>query len=97
MSTLVKEDSWVWVMVQNPEKDEQLLGQYDETGDISYIPTFLEKDDAMKCYNYLTLDKSQKYEAQAIIYEDLARHASENGFMLFFLNGSGEVLDKVGI
>lgn len=96
MSTLVKEDSWVWVVVQNPDKNEQLLGQHDKEGDISYIPTFLEKDEALKCYNLLTLEKSQKYEVQAIIYEDLTRQASENGFMLFILNGSGEVLDKVG-
>ncbi|MDM8551390.1 hypothetical protein QUF72_14995 [Desulfobacterales bacterium HSG2] len=96
MSKLVNEESWVWVVIQDPEKNEQLLGQHDEKSDVSYIPTFLEKDEALKCYNYLALDKSRKYDIQAMLYEELASQASENGFMLFILNGSGEVLEKAG-
>ncbi len=89
------ENSWVWVVIQDPGGNEQLLGQHDEENDISFIPTFLEKDEALKCYNSLVLDKGQKYEIQAIIYEELTEQAFENGFMLFILNGSGELLDKV--
>jgi len=70
------ENSWVWVVIQDPGGNEQLLGQHDEENDISFIPTFLEKDEALK-------------------YEELTEQAFENGFMLFILNGSGELLDKV--
>ncbi len=82
-------------MIQDPEKDEQILGQHDQENDISFIPTFLEKDEALKCHNNLVLDKKIKYELQAILFEELEREAAENGFLIFILNGSGEVLDKI--
>jgi len=49
----------------------------------------------LKCYNSLALEKGRKYETQAIMYEDLIRYAFENGFLVFMLNGSGEILDKI--
>jgi hypothetical protein len=33
----IQEDQWVWVVVQDPGKDERFLGQHDEKQDISYI------------------------------------------------------------
>ncbi|MFW6148222.1 MAG: hypothetical protein ACOC6B_07520 [Thermodesulfobacteriota bacterium] len=95
MSINIQADQWVWVIVQDPEKDAQFLGQHDEHLDISYIPMFLEKEDALQCLNLLTRDKKKKYEAQAIQYDQLAHDAAENGFMLFVLNNAGEILDKI--
>ena len=40
-------------------------------------------------------EKGLKYEVQAILYEDLSQRAGEYGFMLFLLNGAGEVLEKI--
>ena len=95
MSELIQGNPWVWVVVQDPEGDEQFLGQRDEEKGESFIPTFLEKDEALKCLNLLTKEKGHTYEVQAIQYEDLAGRAAEKGFMLFVLNGSGEVLEKI--
>ncbi|MDY6967665.1 MAG: hypothetical protein SVR08_03265 [Spirochaetota bacterium] len=95
MSDLVKQGQWVWIIVQEKNGNEQFLGQYDNKSNESYIPTFLEKDDALQCINLLTRDKSIKHEIQAIQFEDLGQSASQNGFLLFVLNGEGEVLEKI--
>jgi len=95
MSKKIKDDQWVWIVVQDPGGDEQFLGQRDETKDMSFIPTFLEKDAALQCMNHLALERGHKYETQAILYEDLAPKAAEQGFRLFILNESGVVLEKI--
>ncbi len=95
MSRLIDDTTWVWGVVLNPEKDENLLGQYDEENQVSFIPIFLERDETLKSLHNLAMEKGKKYEIQAILYEDVSRYASENGFMIFILNGDGEVLDKI--
>ena len=95
MNALIKKDQWVWVVVQDPGENEQFLGQYDAGTDESFIPIFLEKEEAQYGLNLLSREKGHKYEAQAIIYEEVADHASDKGFRLFVLNGEGEILDKV--
>lgn len=95
MSKLVRGNPWVWVVVQDPGGNEQFLGQHDKEKDVSFILTFLEKEEALECLKHMTLEEGQKYEIQAIQYEELARNSVENGFMLFILNGSGEILEKI--
>ena len=95
MDISLNEDTWVWIMIQDPGKNEQILGQVEEETDISFIPTFVEKEEALKCYGLLTLEKNIKYEAQAIIYEDLVNHTSNNGFMIFLLDSEGKILKKI--
>lgn len=95
MTISIRKDQWVWVYVFGPEGKDQILGQQDEKNDIAFIPTFQDKDTALICYNSLAKDKDQKYEAQAVIFEDLQKYAGENGFLIFILNGSGEILEKL--
>jgi len=95
MSNLIQGNPWVWVVVLDPGGNEQFLGQQYKKGDISFIPTFLEKEEALECLDHLIRDKGKKYEAQAIQYEELAHDAAEHKFMLFILNGAGEVLEKI--
>lgn len=95
MSNLIQGNPWVWVVVLNPGGNEQFLGQHYKEEDISFIPTFLEKDEALECLDHLTRDEEKKYEVQAIQYEELARDAVDHGFMLFILNGAGKVLEKI--
>lgn len=95
MSNIPKDDQWVWVLVQESDGNEQILGQHDDDKNISFIPAFLEKEEGQKCYDFLIREKGKKDEFQAIIYEDLARHAAENGSMIYILNGSGEILEKI--
>ena len=95
MNISIKEDQWIWVVVQDPGENEQFLGQQDEGTGTSFIPIFLEKEEAQYGFNLLSREKGHKYEIQAVIYEELADHASENGFRIFVINGEGEILDKI--
>ena len=95
MTKSVKEDQWVWVVLQDPGGNEQFLGQYDEEQKMSFIPTFLKKEEALQCLNLLAKDSGQKYEVQAIRYWDLAHQASDNKFMIFVLSGDGNVVEKI--
>ena len=92
---LVKANPWVYVVVQDPGGNEQLLGQHDGEENISFIPTFFEKEQALQCLEHLPKDKTGKYEVQAMKYEDLAGHSAGKGFMIYVLNGAGEVLEKI--
>ena len=95
MSKLVSDEQWVWVVVRDPGGNEQFLGQRDEDKGISFIPIFLSKDDAERGLSALPLEPGHKYEVQAIMFDDLCQRAADNGFMLFVVNGSGQVLEKI--
>lgn len=97
MSQQIQGNPWIYVIVQDPGGDEQFLGQTDEEKNVSFIPLFLEKDAASQCLPFLVREKGLKYEAQAILYEDLVDYASKNGFMIFILDGAGKILEKIGV
>ena len=87
-------DSWVWAIVQDPDGNEQFLGQLHEDTDEMFIPIFLDKEEAQKGMELLAQDKGKKYEPQAIIYDDLTIYAKKNGFNIFLLDKEGSVLEK---
>jgi len=95
MSQLLKNHQWVYVVVQDPGKDEQYLGQYETKSDTAFIPVFIEKEHALMCMNLLVKDKGKKYEVQAVIYEELAEHAGAGGFKLYVLNNEGTIQEKI--
>ena len=95
MTNKPKPDAWIWVIVQNPGSDEQFLGQYDDKKDLSFIPAFYEKDVALQCLGRLITEKGEKYEAQAILFEELAGDAAQHGFLIFMLNADGEILEEI--
>ena len=87
--------TWVYVAVQNPGNQETIVGQHDAENDISFIPFFREKDAAMQGILHLAKNKGQALEIQAIIYEDLINYGAKGGFLLFLLDGSGQILSKI--
>ncbi len=95
MTKKIKKEQWVWVLVQEPGGNEKFLGHHDSENDVSYIPTFLDKEEALKCYHIVTQDDNRKYESQAILFEDLSSQAADNGFKLYVLNGAGEIIEKI--
>ncbi len=92
MSIKIKDDQWVYIVVQNPDGNEKIAGQYDQELNLSYIPVFIEKENAQMAYGRLALEKESKYEIQAILYEDVVKHASKNKCLIFILNNDGEIL-----
>ena len=95
MTDTLTSDTWIWVIVQNPGGDEQFLGQHDDKKDVSFIPAFYEKDIAQQCLIQLITEKGNKYEAQAILFEELAKDAAQHGFLIFMLNADGEILEEI--
>lgn len=95
MSELVKSDEWVWIIVQDPEGNEQFLGQYDSERCESFIPAFLKKEEAQEGLKHLSCQSGYKYEIQAIRFDDLLKRVKANEFMLFILDGPGNILEKI--
>ena len=95
MGTVIQGNPWVWVVVLDPGKNEQFLGQHDPEKNISFIPAFLDKEGALQALEHLAREQGRQYEVQAILYEELARSSAEHGFMLFILNAKGEILEKI--
>ncbi len=92
-----KDDKWIWVVIENPEKNEEIVGQQEKKSNIAFIPAYTSKEEALQCMNLLARNPGSLYEAHAILYEDLARYAADNGFMIFMLDGFGTVTDKIKV
>ena len=95
MAENIGKEDWLWVMIQDPGPSETVVGMHDEKGAFSFIPMFREKDAALQCFVNLPRKAGKKYEAQAIIYEDLLRHAAANQCLLYLLDREGKILKKV--
>lgn len=95
MSEHIKGDPFVWVAVMDPGPTEQYVGLHDEAADIDFIPIFLEKEEALKCYHLMARDKGHKYEIQAVPYSELCRSAVDGGFILFLLDGDGRIRERL--
>jgi len=95
MKKELKPDTWVWVVVQNPGPQEQFLGQEYQDQNVSFIPAFFKKEDAQQCLVQMTTQKGDKYEAQAVLYNELVKSAAKHDFMIFILNSDGEILEKI--
>jgi hypothetical protein len=95
MKNQIPPDTWIWIVVQNPGANEQFLGQHDPEQDVSYIPAFFEKEEAQQCLIHMATRRGDKYEVQAILFEELAKDAAKNNFMIFMLNGEGKILEKI--
>ena len=95
MPEKINKDTWIYTVIKDPGTREHFLGQYESEVDISYLPIFLKKEHATQCLFQLNVEKGTRCEVQAVIYSDIARAAGENGFLLYLLDESGNVLDKI--
>ena len=91
----IADTTWVYAIVEDPEKSETILGQEDAESKVAFIPFFLEREAGQQCYPDLVRNRGQKYEIQAICFGELAKDAAKNGFMIFMLSGGGEILKKI--
>jgi len=91
----VQANTWLYVAIQKFGNAEQIVGQTDTEHEVSYIPAFLSKDAAQQAMFHMHLEKKGKYELQAIIYEDLAQHAIEGGFLIFVIDEEGNVVERL--
>jgi hypothetical protein len=94
-SELPASDQWLFVIVMNPGNMPQIAGQHDDTADVSFIPSYVTREDAQQGLLHLTLSKSERYEIQAFIYEDLCEHALAGGFLIYLIDGDGTIKRKI--
>ncbi len=95
MENQPEKESWVYVAVENPGGSESFVGLADEQSGIAYIPAFSTKDEAQACFINMPREAGKKYEIQAVIFEDLARDAAVNGFLIFILDKDAKILNKI--
>jgi len=95
MTNKFNDETWIYVVVQDPGGNEQFFGLQDAETDISYIPAFQDKEDAQNCLIHLPTLKGKKYQVQAVMFGDLSRDALANNFFIFILDGDGRIIDKI--
>jgi len=95
MPEIIKNDTWLWLVAENPGENDHFLGQIDEKNNIRFVPAFLTKEAALQGLHLLSRDRNIKFEIQAIQYRDLYPKLAEEGFALFVLDPYGEVLEKI--
>ncbi|MBU1194237.1 MAG: DUF4907 domain-containing protein [Proteobacteria bacterium] len=96
MDTISINDTWFYVIIQNPGIDEEFLGFNDETTHKKFIPAFKTKEDAKKCFALMPRDLfKEKYEAQAVIGEDILLAAEEQGHKVYLLDEKGRILQHL--
>ena len=94
MTASIDPTTWVYVMIQNPGSQEQIVGQQDAESGILFLPAFKDKNAALQGIAHLAKEKGQKYEIQAILFEDLLKHAAEGRFLVFILDDEGRITAK---
>ena len=95
MADKLSADTWVWVIVMEPEANPQYVGQQEGGTDVSYIPTFRSKEDAQQGLVNLSMSKGKKIEIQAIMYDHLCEDAAASGFQLFIIDTDGGIVEKI--
>ncbi len=95
MQANITNNTWIYTVIKDPGAGEQYLGQHEAKSDVSYLPIFLEKDQATQALFHLNVEKGTRCEVQAVIYSNIAAAAGENGFLLYLLDESGNILEKI--
>lgn len=95
MSENTSEERWIWVIIENPGKEERITGQHDNEKDLDYIPAFLSKEEAEKGYHGLSLKPGSRYEPQAIMLEELVLEAKQSAFQILIIDANGKVLENI--
>ena len=95
MNMAIYKEEWVFIVIQNPGVNEHIAGMQDQETNVDFIPTFKKKEEAAECFINMPREAGNKYEVQAIIFEDLKAYAVENNFIIFFLDKQGKILERV--
>ena len=89
--------NWIYIIVQNPGASyEEIVGYEHPETNIPFIPAFNSKETAQACFILMPKDiMNEKFEAQAMIKEDLISHAREKGFTIYMLDDKGTILSEI--
>ena len=94
MNATMDTDSWLYVIVHRTDGSENIVGQMDTEHHIRFIPAFLDRNAAHR--GALDMVKSgDRFEIQAIIFEDLTRYAVQGNSMIFLFDDKGALVSKM--
>lgn len=95
MHESIHESGYVYVLIQDPGGNEQIVGQQFAEDEAAFIPAFAKKEEATACRERFVLKDGGQYEVQAMHYEELLARAGEGGFLVFLLDGAGKIVEMV--
>lgn len=95
MTDVFAKDKWLYVAIEDPGGNEKFVGLHDKDSDISYIPAFENKEDALSCFINMPRRDNRKYEVQAVPFDLLCEDARRSGFLIFLSDGTGKVLKRI--
>ncbi|MFO8112988.1 MAG: hypothetical protein R6T92_10815 [Desulfosalsimonadaceae bacterium] len=95
MTNIDEKDRWIYVAVEDPGGEEKFVGLHDTDSNVSYIPAFETKEDALSCLVNMPRRHNRKYEVQAVLFDVLCEDARNNDFLIFLTDGSGKVLERI--
>lgn len=94
MDKQTAQQDWLYLYVNNPGKEESFAGFDDQELGIRFIPAFADKESALICAGRF-MAPGAAFEAQAIHKEDLEHYAATHGFLIFILDKTGAILEKL--
>lgn len=86
---------WVWVITQNDKGEETFLALDDEENNVSFIPVFRTKEDAVVGESAFNRRPGVLYGVEAIRLAVLAQQARENKFDIYVIDHTGKVLERL--
>jgi hypothetical protein len=89
------DEEWVWIIVERDKTDEQILGRLDEQRQDFFIPVFRSKDEGLRCLERMDKKADHCYQLQAMRFGEVAQAVRQSQFMIYFLGGGGEILDRI--
>jgi hypothetical protein len=92
------DENWYYAVIQDPGTSvEQFVGYRDEETDSQFLPVFKTKQEAQKCFKQMPKDLfNAKYEAQAIIEEDLFKLLDGQNYKIYLLDEKGTIVEELG-
>ncbi len=91
MKTNISTTTWLYTVIINPGINEHLLGQTNLEKKCSFIPAFTNRKAAENGISLLSIGDNNKYEIQAIIYEDLMKYALDGKFFISIIDESWNI------
>ena len=85
--------TWVYAVFSNSGENEKLAGFQNKEG-ASFIQILKTKHNAEGFLGYIPRKPGNRYEVQAIIFEDVLKYARESGSLIYLVNEKGEILEK---
>lgn len=93
MSNNIAPEKWIYVLVEVIANAEQIVGRHDTERNIRFIPIFMSRDTAQ--IGAVRLAIENKFEIQAMLFEDILQYASANQSLIFVMDQQGAILTKM--